>query len=135
MALKRPSFGASAFDGMESYQVPRTSQEQSVSDISQNTKILEPKHQEASSPKHNVPESHDETMGNKYYNYHPKTGNRGGTLGAPRISDNEKKVSVSFTCTKAQKELYRTAAAADGRNFPAFVNQAILEYIENHNLI
>lgn len=67
-----------------------------------------------------------------YYHYHPRTGNRGGSLGRPRAII--KRTQISIGCTEDEKELYRKAAAADGRKLPDFVNKAIMEYITNHGL-
>ena len=67
-----------------------------------------------------------------YYHYHPKTGNRGGSLGRPRATI--KRTQISIGCTEDEKELYRKAADADGRKLSDFVNKAIIEYIANHGL-
>ena len=69
---------------------------------------------------------------NPYYTYHPKVGNRGGTIGAPRKT--VKKIQISIGCTPEEKEMYQQAAAKDNRNLPDFVNTAIKEYIATHNL-
>ena len=67
-----------------------------------------------------------------YYHYHPRTGNRGGSLVRPRSTI--KRTQISIGCTEDEKELYSKAAAADGRKLPDFVNKAIMEYITNHGL-
>ena len=73
-----------------------------------------------------------QTSKNKYYKQHPKVGKRGGRIGRP-ITDNPK-ITVSITCTKEQKALYKEAAEKDHRKFPDFVNLALQEYIDRHNL-
>lgn len=70
----------------------------------------------------------------KYYQPHPKVGARGGKMGRPVLDVKVRKVQVNITCTPEEKELYRKAAAKDNRNFPGFVNAALHEYIERHNL-
>lgn len=72
------------------------------------------------------------TSKNKYYTAHPKTGTKGGKLGRPLT--NNPKISVSFTCTKDEKQLYKEAAKKDKRKFPDFIHVALEEYIERHNL-
>ena len=69
---------------------------------------------------------------NPYYDYHPKKGARGGALGAPRKET--RRVQISIGCSVEEKQSYQRAAEQDGRRFPDFVNAAIKEYIENHNL-
>lgn len=70
----------------------------------------------------------------KYYTPKPQIGARGGILGRPPIEEDERKIQFSVSCTKGMKERYQRAAKADGKKFPDFVNTAIREYIENHNL-
>lgn len=74
----------------------------------------------------------DDIGQNPYYDYHPKKGARGGSLGAPRKET--RRVQISIGCTVEDKQLYQSAAEKDGRKLPDFVNTAIKEYIENHNL-
>lgn len=74
----------------------------------------------------------DDIGHNPYYDYHPKKGARGGSLGAPRKK--ARKVQISIGCTVEEKQLYQRVAAKDGRKLPDFVNTAIKEYIDNHNL-
>ncbi|MCR5083862.1 MAG: hypothetical protein K6B15_10365 [Parasporobacterium sp.] len=69
---------------------------------------------------------------NPYYTYHPKLGEKGKALGAPRKDVH--RIQISIGCTKEEKILYQKAAKADRRKLPDFVNVAIHEYIENHNL-
>lgn len=70
----------------------------------------------------------------KYYTPKPQIGARGGILGRPPIEEDERKIQFSVSCTKGMKELYQRAAKADGKKFPDFINNAIQEYITNHNL-
>lgn len=76
----------------------------------------------------------DGSVYKKYYKPHPKVGARGGKMGRPVLDVKVRKVQVNITCTPEEKELYRNAAAKDNRNFPGFVNAALHEYIERHNL-
>lgn len=69
-----------------------------------------------------------------YYIPHPKTGKKGGVIGHPPVNENDRKISLSLSCTSAQKELYKAAAKKDGRKLPDFINRAIEEYIEKHKL-
>lgn len=69
---------------------------------------------------------------NPYYDYHPKTGKKGGTLGRPRAET--KRTQISIGCTESEKAFYKRAAASDGRKLPDFINRAVLEYVSNHNL-
>lgn len=111
MARNKPSFGDSVSKGMrDTYNSPSLPEKQ------------EPVMEESTPPSGNNP----------YYNYHPKTGARGGTLGAPR--KNVKRVQISIGCTEEDKQLYKKAAEADGRKFQDFINQAIKEYIVKHGL-
>ena len=69
---------------------------------------------------------------NPYYDYHPNTGKKGGTLGRPRAET--KRTQISIGCTESEKAFYKRAAASDGRKLPDFINRAVLEYVSNHNL-
>ena len=75
-----------------------------------------------------------ERIYSKYYTPKPKTGAKGGVIGRGPVKESERKVQFSVTCTPSQKETYQKAAVADGRKLPDFVNRAIQEYIDNHNL-
>ena len=70
----------------------------------------------------------------KDYSPHPKTGKHGGELGRPAVAASERKIQFSVSCTQIQKEKYKTAADAEGRKLPDFINHALEEYIRNHNL-
>ncbi len=70
----------------------------------------------------------------KYYTPQPKRGKKGGVIGHPPVSDEERKIQFSVSCTQSQKEQYQAAAKKDGRKLPDFVNKAVQEYIENHGL-
>ena len=78
--------------------------------------------------KSNNKKSYEELIAN------PVLGNQGGRIGHPPVPDAQKKKPVSFYCNEEEKQLYQAAAAKDGRRFPDFVNRAIKEYINNHNL-
>lgn len=69
-----------------------------------------------------------------YYTPKPKLGTKGGTLGRGAVSEEERKVQFSLTCTPAQKERFKEAAQKDHRKLPDFICLAVEEYIENHNL-
>ncbi len=69
-----------------------------------------------------------------YYTPKPKTGKKGGVIGHPPVSDEMRRKPVSFYCNDVDKQRYLDAAKKDGRKFPDFVNKALMEYIENHNL-
>ena len=122
MAKNRSSFGDAASKGLkESYERHFSSADLSIS-----------KAQKTEAPV-STTETSSNTQGiNPYYEYHPKTGQKGGTLGRPR--QEVKRTQISIGCTEDEKELYKKAAIADNRKLPDFVNRAIMEYIENHNL-
>lgn len=123
MAKNRPSFGDSAAKGMrDTYDpAPVPGLQKSVPEnVSQDSTVLS--NESAVKP----------TGNNPYYDYHPKTGARGGTLGAPR--KDTKRTQISIGCSEEEKALYKKAAAADGRKLPDFVNRALREYIHNHGL-
>lgn len=69
-----------------------------------------------------------------YYTPKPKTGKRGGVIGHPPVTAEMRRKPVSFYCSDIDKQRYLEAAKKDGRKFPDFVNKALEEYIENHNL-
>lgn len=123
MAKNRPSFGDSAAKGMRDTYDPApvpTFQESEPETVSRDSAVISN-------------ESAIKTSGNNpYYDYHPKTGARGGTLGAPR--KDTKRTQISIGCTEDEKQLYKKAATADGRKLPDFVNRAVQEYIINHGL-
>lgn len=121
MAKNRASFGDAASKGLrESY--GKKSQ----------TSFDSPKEKPQQVPPSTLPDEHNVKAEGSYYHYHPRTGKRGGTLGRPRATI--KRTQISIGCTEEDKELYRKAAAADGRKLPDFVNKAIMEYIQNHDL-
>lgn len=70
----------------------------------------------------------------KYYKPNPKVGKKGGVIGHPPVDNDKRKIQFSVSCTPAEKEEYKAAALADGRKFPDFINNAIKEYIRNHQL-
>lgn len=70
----------------------------------------------------------------KYYTPKPKKGARGGTLGRGPVNEKDRIIQFSVSCTAKQKERYKKAAAKEGTRFPDFINNAIQEYIENHDL-
>ena len=70
-----------------------------------------------------------------YYISHPRKGSKGGDLGRRKITPEKKKVQFSLTCTPEQKRRYMEAAELDRRKLPDFINNAIEEYISNHNLL
>lgn len=122
MAKNRSSFGDAASKGLkESYEKHFSSPDSSI-----------PKAESAEAPI-SITETSSSSQGvNPYYKYHPKTGQKGGTLGRPRQT--VKRTQISIGCTEDEKELYKKAAIADNRKLPDFVNRAIMEYIENHGL-
>lgn len=127
MAKNRSSFGDAASRGLrESYETHSLS----LSDIS----VTKEKEIISEIVPEDIPSVDvNSTQGvNPYYDYHPKTGQKGGSLGRPRTET--KRTQISIGCTEAEKELYKKAATADGRKLPDFVNRAILEYIVNHGL-
>ena len=69
-----------------------------------------------------------------YYTPKPKLGSKGGVLGRGAVSETERKVQFSLTCTPTQKERFMEAAQKDHRKLPDFICLAVEEYIENHNL-
>ena len=124
MAKNRSSFGDAASRGLRESYGTAQSKEVPVPVEQEETEII---------VSANEPVSEEGSQGvNPYYDYHPKTGQKGGTLGRPRTET--KRTQISIGCTEEEKELYKRAAASDGRKLPDFVNRAILEYIENHGL-
>lgn len=122
MAKNRPSFGDSVSKGLqESYSsesgINHPDSNLSNVPVQTDAKGLDEKNSSGSNP---------------YYEYHPKTGQRGGVLGRPRTAS--KRIQISVGCTEEEKQTYIKAAAADGRKLPDFVNRAIKEYILNHGL-
>lgn len=81
----------------------------------------------------NIPDSAGRTY-SKYYIPKPKVGKKGGVIGHPPVNENDRKIQFSISCTKDQKQRYQDAAKADGRKLPDFINHAIQEYIDRHNL-
>lgn len=71
----------------------------------------------------------------KYYTPNPKKGSRGGTLGRGAVSDEDRKIQFSVTCTRKQKALFQQAAKNDQRKLPEFICIAVEEYIKTHNLL
>ena len=128
MAKNRPSFGDAASKGLrEAYRknnssFPETSNAEARKSI-----------KEATTEEPSIEETRSNMQGiNPYYEYHPKTGQKGGTLGRPRTDT--RRTQISIGCTEYEKELYKKAAVADKRKLPDFINRAIMEYIENHGL-
>lgn len=70
----------------------------------------------------------------KYYTPKPRLGEKGGVMGRGAVSESERRIQFSVTCTPEEKELYKNAAKKDDRSFPDFIRKALKEYIENHNL-
>lgn len=70
----------------------------------------------------------------KYYTPTPRLGKQGGVLGHPPVAKEERKIQFSVTCTPAEKESIKAAAAAAGKRLPDFILAAVNEYIENHEL-
>lgn len=122
MAKNRPSFGDSVSKGLqESY-----TGESGVAQINSiQSNVPAPINEKAV--------SEEDLIGtNPYYDYHPKIGKRGGTIGRPRQTS--KKTQMSIGCTEEEKQLYVKAAAAEERKLSEFINRAIKEYILNHGL-
>lgn len=103
---------------------------QVIEETTEATTVIKPSIAPSSIPAPDVPER----TYSKYYTPKPKTGTKGGVIGRGPVEESERKVQFSVTCTPDQKATYQKAAAADGRKLPDFVNKAIQEYIENHNL-
>lgn len=103
---------------------------QVVEEKTEATTILKPSNAPSSV---SAPEVLERTY-SKYYTPKPKKGTKGGVIGRGPVEESERKVQFSVTCTPEQKATYQKAATADGRKLPDFVNKAIQEYIENHNL-
>lgn len=124
MAKNRPSFGESVSEGLQSTYSLASGTPPEITTEAKETPLKERKKQEKETMR---------TAGsNPYYDYHPRTGARGGKLGAPRKE--QKRTQISIGCTEEEKSLYKKAADADGRKLPEFVNQAIKEYIQRHGL-
>lgn len=70
----------------------------------------------------------------KYYTPKPKKGAQGGLLGRGAVSEENRKVQFSLTCTPAQKQRFIEAAEKDHRKLPDFICIAVEEYIKNNNL-
>jgi len=142
MARNRTSFGDSAATGMaETYKPkkhePVIEEEKPASEIEKSSPGLQ---FEVDQGLDEIPIQKEEKVldkspgsVNRYYTYHPKSGSKGGQLGAPRVQ--ERRVQISIGCTEAEKSLYQKAAKADGRKLSDFVNHAIYEYLHNHNII
>lgn len=121
MARNRSSFGDAASKGLkESYE----------KHFSPDISIAKTERPENSISK--LETSNNAQGVNPYYDYHPKTGQKGGTLGRPR--QNVKRTQISIGCTEEEKDFYRKVAIADNRKLPDLVNRAIMEYVENHGL-
>ena len=121
MAKNRSSFGAAASKGLKESYENHFSSDISVS-----------KMENAATPI-STTETFNNFQGiNPYYEYHPRSGQKGGILGRPRQS--VKRTQISIGCTEEEKELYKKAAIADNRKLPDLVNRAIREYIENRGL-
>lgn len=129
MAKNKSSFGEAASKGLrESYgSAPKPSSDLPSSTKQENIENVFP----AEEPEYDAGGNSPQGV-NPYYDYHPKTGKRGGTIGRPRAE--EKRLQISFSCTEANKERFKRGAAADGRKLSDFINQAITEYIKNHNI-
>lgn len=122
MAKNRPSFGDSVSKGLqESYN--SESRSTNTDPVSSNAPALM-----------NGKVVHEESsVGiNPYYDYHPKIGQRGGTIGRPRQTS--KRIQMSIGCTEEEKLMYIKAAAVEERKLSVFVNRAIKEYILNHGI-
>lgn len=52
--------------------------------------------------------------------------------GRKKMADADKKIQVSITCTRAQKERYMKVAEAESRSFPSLVEVALKEYMKAH---
>lgn len=52
--------------------------------------------------------------------------------GRKKMADADKKIQVSITCTRAQKERYLEVAEAESRSFPSLVEVALKEYMKTH---
>lgn len=121
MAKNRASFGDAASRGLRESFLEKTQTS------------FEPQNEQPQQKVDSIPKTERKVKKEgSYYHYHPKTGNRGGSLGRPRATI--KRTQISIGCTEDEKELYRKAADADGRKLSDFVNKAIIEYIANHGL-
>ena len=121
MAKNRASFGDAASRGLRESFLEKTHTS------------FEPQNEQPQQKVDSIPKTERKVKKEgSYYHYHPKTGNRGGSLGRPRATI--KRTQISIGCTEDEKELYRKAADADGRKLSDFVNKAIIEYIANHGL-
>ena len=83
----------------------------------------------------NIPVDADESTpraANKYYTYHPKSGSKGGNLGAPRKKEHMTQISIG--CTEEEKRIYKAAAKADKRKLSDFISEAVMFYIDSRGL-
>lgn len=129
MAKNRPSFRDNASKGLRDTYHNET--KLSSNDLSSETVFDIEEHSSTTTTLHSNSTLIDSGL-NPYYTYHPKTGKRGGVLGAPRKET--KRTQISIGCTEEEKQLYKKAALAEGRKLPDFVNHALQEYIHNNSL-